>query len=158
MGDGPNRSRFENLARRLFFSQLRADPQLVQFHGRLPELEKYAQIAGSDVLVLPSDRSNEAFGIVQLEAMAAGRIALAFDQPRSGMGWVGQLSGLPWSQSPEGLVEVLQRLADQPQMRSLNSMQARDRYKTLFARSVWLQELSKFEDRLKTGKVQCCTE
>ena len=158
VGDGPNRSRFENLARRLFFSQLRADPKLVQFHGRLPELEKYAQIAGSDVLVLPSDRSNEAFGIVQLEAMAAGRIALAFDQPRSGMGWVGQLSGLPWSQSPEGLVEVLQRLADQPQMRSLNSMQARDRYKTLFARSVWLQELSKFEDRLKTGKVQCCTE
>ena len=69
-----------------------------------------------DVLVLPSDRSNEAFGIVQLEAMAAGRIALAFDQPRSGM-LVGQLSGLPWSQSPAGLVEVLQRLADQPQMK-----------------------------------------
>ena len=75
----------------------------MQFHGRLPELEKQAQIVASDVLVLPSDRSNEAFGIVQLEAMAAGRIALAFDQPRSGMGWVGQLSGLPWSQSPEGL-------------------------------------------------------
>ena len=34
------------------------------------------------------DSSNEALGIVQLEAMAAGRIALAFDQPRSGMGWV----------------------------------------------------------------------
>ena len=158
VGDGPNRSRFENLARRLFFSQLRADPKLVQFHGRLPELEKYAQIAGSDVLVLPSDRSNEAFGIVQLEAMAAGRIALAFDQPRSGMGWVGRLPGLPWSQSPEGLAEVLQRLADQPKMRSLMSMKARDRYNTLFARSVWLQQLSKFEDRLKTGKVHSCTE
>ena len=131
---------------------------MVQFHGRLPELEKQAQIAASDVLVLPSDRSNEAFGIVQLEAMASGRIALAFDQPRSGMGWVGQLPGLPWSQSPEGLVEVLQRLADQPQMRSLMSMKARDRYKTLFARSVWLEQLSKFGDRLKTGKVHCCTE
>ena len=158
VGEGPNRGRFEHIAQQLFFSQLRTDPKMVQFHGRLPELEKQAQIAASDVLVLPSDRSNEAFGIVQLEAMASGRIALAFDQPRSGMGWVGQLPGLPWSQSPEGLVEVLQRLADQPQMRSLMSMKARDRYKTLFARSVWLEQLSKFGDRLKTGKVHCCTE
>ena len=158
VGDGPNRRRFEDLAHKLFFSQHRVGPKLVQFHGRLSELEKQAQIAASDVLVLPSDRSNEAFGIVQLEAMAAGRIALAFDQPRSGMGWVGRLSGLSWSQSPAGLAEVLQRLADQPQMRSLISMEARDRYKTLFARSVWLQELTKFGDRLKTGKVHCCTE
>ena len=90
VGDGPNRSRFEHLAQQLFFNQLQEDPELVQFHGRLSELEKQEQIAASDVLVLPSDRSNEAFGIVQLEAMAAGRIALAFDQPRSGMGWVGQ--------------------------------------------------------------------
>ena len=158
VGDGPNRSRFERLAQKLFASQFRDDPKLVQFHGRLAELEKQAEIAASDVLVLPSDRSNEAFGIVQLEAMAAGRIALAFDQPRSGMGWVGQLSGLPWSQSPEGLVEGLQRLADQPQMRNLMGLKSRDRYRTLFARSVWLQQLSKFGDRLKTGKVHSCTE
>nr|WP_255616000.1 glycosyltransferase family 4 protein [Synechococcus sp. MU1642] len=158
VGDGPNRSRFEYLAQRLFFSQLRSDSKLVQFHGRLPEREKQAQISASDVLVLPSDRSNEAFGIVQLEAMAAGRIALAFDQPRSGMGWVGQLSGLPWSQSPEGLVEVLQRLADQPQLRNLMCLKARDRYTTLFARSVWLQQLTKFGDRLKTGMVRSWTE
>ena len=78
--------RFEDLAHKLFFGQHRVGPKLVQFHGRLSELEKQAQIAASDVLVLPSDRSNEAFGIVQLEAMAAGRIALAFDQPRSGDG------------------------------------------------------------------------
>jgi len=158
VGDGPNRRHFEDLAHKLFFNPHQVAPKLVQFHGRLSELEKQAQIAASDVLVLPSDRSNEAFGIVQLEAMAAGRIALAFDQPRSGMGWVGRLSGLSWSQSPAGLVEVLQRLADQPQMRNLLSLQARDRYETLFARSVWLQQLSKFGDRLKTGKVHSCIE
>ena len=153
VGDGPKRSSFEILANRLF-------PKVssVRFLGRLSETAKLEQIAIADLLVLPSDRSNEAFGIVQLEAMAAGRIALAFDQPRSGMGWVGRLSGLSWSQSPAGLVEVLQRLADQPQMRNLMSLQARDRYKTLFARSVWLQQLSKFGDRLKTGKVHSCTE
>ncbi len=153
VGDGPNRSRFEDLAQQLFHSQLQADPEMVQFHGRLSELQKQEQIAASNVLVLPSDRSNEAFGIVQLEAMAAGRIALAFDQPRSGMGWVGQLSGFQWSQSPEGLAEVLQRLADQPGLRQRLSVQSRERYRTLFARGVWLQKLQWLGDAMETGKV-----
>jgi glycosyltransferase involved in cell wall biosynthesis len=141
VGDGPKRLRFEQLAHRLF-------PQVmpVRFLGRLPESAKLAQLAAADVLVLPSDCSNEAFGIVQLEAMAAGRLALAFDQPRSGMGWVGRLEGLPWSQSPDGLAEVLQRLADQPALRHQLSLQARERYRTLFARDVWLQQLQRLGD------------
>ena len=49
------------------------------------------------------------------------------------MGWVGRLSGLPWSQSPEGLVEVLQRLADQPALRQQLSVEARHRYLTVFS-------------------------
>ena len=151
--DGPNRNRFQRLAQKLFFGQLQEDPNLVQFHGRLSESEKQEQIAVSDVLVLPSDRSNEAFGIVQLEAMAAGRIALAFDQSRSGMGWVGRLPGLLWSQSPEGLAHVLQRLADQPLLRQQLSTQARERYRSLFARGVWLRQLQRLGDFMDTGKV-----
>ena len=153
VGDGSNRSRFEHLAQMLFNTRLQVDPELVQFHGRLSEREKQEQIAASDVLVLPSDRSNEAFGIVQLEAMAAGRIALSFDQPRSGMGWVGRLSGFSWSQSPEGLAEVLQRLADQPALRQRLSAQSRERYLTLFARGVWLQKSQLLGDAMETGKV-----
>ena len=124
----------------------------MQFHGRLSELDKQDLIAHSDVLVLPLT-GNEAFGIVQLEAMAAGRIALAFDQPRSGMGWVGRLSGLPWSQTPEGLVEVLQRLADKPALRQKLSAQSRERYCMLFARRVWLKRLEQLGYPLGTGKV-----
>ena len=116
----------------------------MRFFGRLSEDAKMDQLEMSDLLVLPSDCSNEAFGIVQLEAMAAGRPALAFDHPRSGMGWVGQLSVLPWRQSPEGLADVLQRLADQPQLLRLVSEKARERYIKLFARSVWLQLLEGF--------------
>ena len=153
VGDGPKRSRFQHLAQQLFFRQLQEDPELVQFHGRLPESDKQEQIARSDVLVLPSDRSNEAFGIVQLEAMAAGRFALAFDQPRSGMGWVGRLPGLPWSQTPEGLVEVLQRLAAQPALRHHLSAQSRERYHSLFARRVWLKQVEQLGYTLGTGKV-----
>ena len=153
VGDGPKRPCFEQLAQRLF-------PQVspVRFLGRLPETVKLEQLAAAHLLVLPSDRSNEAFGIVQLEAMAAGLIALAFDQPRSGMGWVGQLPGLTWSQSPEGLGEVLQRLADQPALRQQLGLQARDRYRTLFARGVWLQQLQRLGDALETGKVSFSAE
>ena len=158
VGDGPKRSRFQHLAQQLFFRQLQEDPELVQFHGRLPESDKQEQIARSDVLVLPSDCSNEAFGIVQLEAMAAGRIALAFDQPRSGMGWVGRLPGLPWSQTPEGLVEVLQRLASQPALRHSLSVQSRERYHSLFARRVWLKQMEQLGHTLGTGKVSISAE
>ena len=138
VGDGPRRAHFERLAERLSFPT-----SSVRFYGRLDEAAKLHQLSLSDVLVLPSESSNEAFGIVQLEAMAAGRPSLAFDQIRSGMGWVGRLSGLPWSQSPEGLPEVLQRLGDQPQLRRHLSRQARERYLSLFARSVWLRQLQK---------------
>ena len=148
VGDGPKRLRFENLAQRLFPSA-----SSVQFLGRLSESSKLKQLAEADLLVLPSDRSNEAFGIVQLEAMAAGRVSLAFDQPRSGMGWVCRLSGLPWSQSPDGLVEVLQRLADQPALRQQLCAQARERYCTLFSRRVWLSQLHRLGDQVEMGNV-----
>ena len=150
VGDGPKRAQFERLAERLVH-----DPSSVHFYGRLDEAAKFHQLSLSDVLVLPSDTSNEAFGIVQLEAMAAGRPSLAFDQIRSGMGWVGWLSGLPWSQSVEGLPDVLQRLADQPQLRRSLSLQARERYQIMFARSVWLQQLQQLGELAGNGKV--CT-
>ena len=141
VGDGPNRSQFEELSRSHF-------PQAsqVRFLGRLSEDSKFDQLAASDLLVLPSSCSNEAFGIVQLEAMAAGRIALAFDRPRSGMSWVSSLTGLPWSQSREGLPEVLERLAVHPGLRRDLCLQARDRYCQLFSRGVWLEKLQRFCD------------
>ena len=137
IGDGPHRRHFEALSRQL----LRGADQ-VQFHGRLSEEAKLARLAQVDVLVLPSDRSNEAFGIVQLEAMAAGIPALAFQCPRSGMGWVGQLPGLVWDQSRQGLPAVLQQLSEDSQLRARLGEQARERYNRLFARRIWMRDLA----------------
>ena len=148
VGDGPKRTHFEYLAQRLFSS-----PSPVRFLGRLSEAAKFEQIASSDLLVLPASSSNEAFGIVQLEAMSAARIALALDHPLSGMAWVSSLPGLTWSQSREGLTEVLQRLADHPVLRRHLCEQARQRYCELFARRVWMQELQRFRDYLEGGMV-----
>ena len=135
-GDGPNRSRLR-IGARVVHSQLQEDPELVQFHGRLSELVKQEQIAQSDVLVLPLDRSNEAFG--DRAARSDGGFRLdrwLFDQPSFGDGLGRASAGLPWSQSPEGLAEVLQRLADKPALRQKLSAQSRERYRKLFARGV----------------------
>ena len=148
VGDGPNRHSFEKLAKRLF-----PNSSSVRFLGRLSETAKLEEMAKAEFLVLPSDRCNEAFGIVQLEAMAAGRVALAFDQPRSGVGWVCRLPGLPWSQTPDGLAEVLQASAEQPALRQQLCALARERYNTLFSRNVWSQQLKRLLELVEMGHV-----
>lgn len=127
VGDGPRRHRFEQLAQGL----------PVRFWGRLDEAGKLGRLAAAQVLVLPSDRCNEAFGIVQLEAMAAGIPAVAFHLPRSGMAWVSHLPGLAWSGAPADLGQLLLRLATDSPWRAALGQQARRRYQQLFARKVW---------------------
>ena len=142
VGQGPRRSMFEALAVELLGEQA---VDCVSFLGRLSEAEKLAQLNAADLLVLPSDRSNEAFGIVQLEAMASGIPALAFRRDRSGMGWVGQLSGFNWPQTPKALPGVLQRLADDRGLCWRLGQHARARYSSVFARTVWLQKLNSWQ-------------
>ena len=64
VGDGPERGNLEALARELGISGA------VTFTGRLPEEETLAEIARSDLLVLPSFM--EGLPIVLMEAMAVG--------------------------------------------------------------------------------------
>lgn len=139
VGDGPRRASFEALSEQLFGKSNSA----VVFRGRLDETSKLACLEAAELLVLPSDRSNEAFGIVQLEAMAAGIPALALHRSRSGMGWVGQLPALVWSQQPKDLAGVLQHMANDPGLRLQLGGQARERYQQFFARSVWLNQLKR---------------
>ena len=134
VGDGPRRAALERQA-------LAVAPGLIRFHGRLAEPRKQALLAAAALLVLPADRCNEAFGIVQLEAMAAGIPSLAFRLPRSGMAWVCELPGLTWPGAPADLAAVLQRLAAEPAWRAALGRQARDRYLQLFARQVWQRQL-----------------
>ena len=140
VGDGPKRAALVAQAQALFGST-----SAVCFHGRVCEGAKLQCLARADLLVLPSDRCNEAFGIVQLEAMAAGIPSLAFQKRRSGMGWVGQLEQFPWSQQPADLADVLRQLQSDPEQRAALGRQSRQRYRSLFQRSVWFQQLEQWQ-------------
>ena len=148
LGDGPRRQAFEELSLSLL-----GPNAPVRFHGRVDEASKLEQLASADLLVLPSDRCNEAFGIVQLEAMAAGIPALAFQRHRSGMGWVAQLPALVWEQTPEALPAVLERLAADRALLSQLGVQSRERYQQMFARRIWMQRLRELMPRSAERKV-----
>jgi glycosyltransferase involved in cell wall biosynthesis len=137
VGDGPRRRELEVLA------ASSSHGRQVIFHGRLNERQKQHLLESSDLLVLPADRSNEAFGIVQLEAMACGVPALAFGRERSGMAWVGSLAvvfGRPDAR-PDELPQLLASLVQDPDLWGKASRAARQRFIVLFSRRVWKQAL-----------------
>jgi rhamnosyl/mannosyltransferase len=66
-GDGPLKAEFEEQAKRLGVKHK------VMFTGSIPEADLAAYFNACDVFCLPSVEQSEAFGLVQLEAMACGK-------------------------------------------------------------------------------------
>ena len=136
IGDGPKRQQLE-----LMRSTLPVSPNQIIFYGKVAEEKKLDLLSKSHLLVLPSDRCNEAFGIVQLEAMASGIPALSFDYSPSGMAWVSDLISLPWTHHREDLSRVISDLTNSVTY-SKASREARDRYINLFCFEKWQMELN----------------
>jgi len=133
VGDGPQRAAFQKLA------AASAKGSSITFHGRLDEADKQILLQQAHLLVLPADCCNEAFGIVQLEAMACGVPALALDCPRSGAAWVSRLKSVIGMQqvSSDDLVLAIDRLVDDQLLWLAACDQAGKRYGDCFARSTW---------------------
>jgi len=74
VGDGPARPQYENYVRQLGLNN-------INFYGNVSDDELKQIYLNSDVLVLPSVSTNEAFGLVTLEAAAAGCAVVASDLP-----------------------------------------------------------------------------
>jgi rhamnosyl/mannosyltransferase len=80
-GDGPSRDRWAELARELGLADR------VRFAGEVPHEELAALYHACDMFVLPSITRAEAFGYVQLEAMACAKPVIS-TRLRSGVPWV----------------------------------------------------------------------
>jgi len=74
-GQGDRQDSYEKLSR-----QLNLEKQ-VEFVGKLTREDLIRTLQNSDLLILPSINSNEAFGLVLIEALACGVPVLASDLP-----------------------------------------------------------------------------
>ena len=83
VGSGPQEAVIRRQAERV------PTPGCIEFTGELPDAEMVAHLHACEVFVLPSVERSEAFGVVQLEAMACGKPVVSTEIP-SGVPWVNQ--------------------------------------------------------------------
>ena len=106
----------------------------VELLGRIADADLPAYYHAADVFALPSVAVTETFGVVQLEAMAAGRPVVSTDLP-TGVPWVNQheVTGLV---VPPGdvtaLAAALRRIAADQNLRSRLGAQALKRAESTF--------------------------
>jgi glycosyltransferase involved in cell wall biosynthesis len=99
VGDGPMRASWTALAER------HTRPGRVVFTGEIPDGELNTYFEACDMFVLPSVTRAEAFGFVQLEAMAHGKPVVSTELP-SGVPWVNR-DGVTGFLVPPGSVAAL---------------------------------------------------
>lgn len=106
VGTGPMEREWKDLARALGIAER------VAFVGHVADEVLPAYYAACDIFVLPCCERSEAFGVVQLEAMAAGKPVISCDVG-TGVAWVNQneVTGLVVPpRDPRALAEAIQRL------------------------------------------------
>ena len=112
VGDGPQRAQLESGARALGIENR------VRFVGSVADDELVAMYRACDVFVLPSVTRQEAFGVVQLEAMAVGKPVISTDLG-TGVGWVNRHAETGFvvpPRDPVALREAIRRLLADPQL------------------------------------------
>ena len=118
------------------------------------EDEELAEFFGTcDVFVLPSVARSEAFGLVQIEAMAFGKPVINTKLP-SGVPYVSldQVTGL--TVPPEDvhkLAQAMQYLAEHPDERREMGVRARLRMKKMYRIDTMLEHVKRLYEELMEG-------
>jgi glycosyltransferase involved in cell wall biosynthesis len=122
IGDGPDQAMLRDEARRLGVLER------VVFLGHVPKVVPYYLAA--DAFWFPSNARSEAFGIVQVEAMASGCPVINTYIPHSGVSWVSrhEETGLTVPvNDPVALADAANRLLTEPGLRDRLAAGARAR-------------------------------
>ena len=138
VGDGPLRHELQRRARELGIDER------VFFLGSLDEAALAAWYSACDLLTLPSITSAEAFGLVQLEAMARGKPVVS-TRVQSGVPWVNQdgVSGLTVPPGdPDALRSAIASLSADAARRAAMGARARERFLSTFTRERMVERTS----------------
>jgi len=137
VGSGPERARLAALREELGLEDR------VRFAGDVDNPSLPAHYAAADVCVLPSSHATEAFGLVLIEAMAAGRPVVSTELG-TGTSFVNQdgVTGLVVPpRDPEALAAALNRLIAEPGTRARFGLAGRERARTLFSSEAMIRAL-----------------
>jgi len=136
-GDGPLRRDLQALIEALGVQDR------VRLLGAVSGRDAELHMRACDVFCLPSVDKSEAFGIVQIEAMRAGRPVVSTRIHGSGIDWVNQdgVTGLTVEpRRPDALAQALNRLLDKAGLARTLGANGRQRFEELFtARRMALQ-------------------
>jgi glycosyltransferase involved in cell wall biosynthesis len=135
VGTGPQERRSRSLARRLGVTDR------VSFLGDVTDAALPSYYHACDVFVLPSSHRSEAFGTVQLEAMAAARPVVSTELG-TGTSYVNQngLTGLVvHPRSPDALAGAINGLLADPGRRRTMGVAGRQRVQAEFSRDLMVE-------------------
>jgi glycosyltransferase involved in cell wall biosynthesis len=120
VGEGDLRPEYEKLSQRLKLNNR------VEFSGKLVNQELIRAFQDADLFILPSINSNEAFGLVLIEALACGLPVIASNLPGVRQVFEDHKQGLLIEpNSPEDLKKKLEFIFNNEEMRRVMALAAR---------------------------------
>lgn len=141
-GDGERRSALIQRARE------RGVDDQIQFLGYVSDTKLASAYRTADLFVLPSVEPSEAFGIVQLEAMARGLPVVNTSLP-TGVPWVSQDGETGLTVPPRdatALADAVNTLLEEDERRHRYGEQARKRVERLFTREKMIRNIQTIYD------------
>ena len=130
--------------------------EFVNFYANVEDEELAEFFGACDVFVLPSVVRSEAFGLVQIEAMAFGKPVINTNLP-SGVPHVSldKVTGLTVQpESVEELADAMCYLANHPKERKEMGAQARKRMKEMYRMDTMLKNVYQLYEKLMEGNEQ----
>ena len=148
VGDGVLREELEAQAQ-----QLHIEDRVRFLHG-LSDSQVQEQLQQCDVLVLPSVTQAEAFGLVQIEAMAWGKPVINTRRP-SGVPYVSldRVTGLTVEpRNVDALAQAMREMVEKPELRKQWGENARKRVEENYLESIMLDQVYQIYQNEKKRK------